>query len=102
MIFANIAGKSQAHINKGGDANYIAFRFPETARYAGSKITVTKNDGSILSDVYVIGEGLVSDQTATVTFGLGEDTTIKSVVLNLPNGQTQSIASYSVNQVNRL
>ena len=102
LVFANIAGESQAHINEGGDANYIAFRLPETAKYAGSKITVTKNDGSILSDVYVIGEGLVSDQTSTLTFGLGGDTTIKSVVLNLPNGQSQTIERYSVNQVNRM
>ena len=102
LVFANIAGESKAHINLGGDANYIAFRFPETAKYAGSKITVTKNDGSILSDVYVIGEGLVSDQTSTVTFGLGGDTSIKSVVLDLPNGQSQTIERYSVNQVNRM
>lgn len=102
LVFTNISGSSQAHINQGGDANYIAFRFPETAKYAGSKITVTKNDGSILSDVYVIGEGLVSDQTATLTFGLGEDTTIKSVMLNLPNGQSQTLNTFSVNQVNRI
>ncbi len=102
LVFTNLAGQSQAHINKGGDANYIAFRLPETAEFVGSKITVTKNDGSILSDVYVIGEGLVSDQTATLTFGLGQDPTITGVQLNLPNGQTKELNNYSVNKVNKL
>ena len=102
LIFANISGQSQVHINEGGNANYIAFRFPETAKYAGSKITITKNDNSILSDVYVIGEGLVSDQTSTVTFGLGSDTTIKEISLNLPDGTTEVLTNYKVNHVNRI
>ena len=102
LVFVNLSGNTQAHINEGGDANYIAFRFPETAKYGGSKITVTKNDGNILSDVYVIGEGLVSDQTAVLTFGLGQDATIKSVVLDLPNGTSKTLSAFKVNQVNRI
>ena len=100
LVFANISGKSQAHIHSGGDANYIAFRFPETAQYAGAKVTVTKNDGSILSDVYVIGEGLVSDQTATLTFGLGDNTSIKAIELNLPNGTSKEISDFKLNKAN--
>ena len=100
MVFTNINGESKAHINKGGDANYIAFRFPETAKYVGTKVTLTKKDGSIMSDVYVIGEGLVSDQTATLTFGLGADTDIASINLSLPNGTQKSINEYKVNQLN--
>ncbi len=102
LIFTNLSGNSQAYINKGGDANYIAFRFPEIAKYAGTKVTVTRNDGSILSDVYVIGEGLVSDQTSTLTFGLGSDIAIKSVVLNLPNGEVKTMSTYTINKINRI
>ena len=102
LVYVNLAGDSQAYLNKGGEANYIAFRFPETAKYAGAKVTVTKNDGSILSDVYIIGEGLVSDQTSTLTFGLGNDTAIKEVNLKLPNGTSEAIANYSVNKINRI
>ena len=100
LVFVNLSGTSHAYINQGGDANYIAFRFPETAEYAGAKLTITKMDGSILSDVYVIGEGLVSDQTATLTFGLGSNKEIKEVSLNLPNGKTKSIKDFEVNKVN--
>jgi len=102
LLFVNLDGTSQAHMNKGGDANYISFSMPETASYVGAKIIVTKIDGTILSDVYVVGEGLVSDQTATLTFGLGPDTTVKSVSITLPNGTTRNISEYSVNQVNKV
>ena len=100
LLFVNLAGNSQVHMNKGGDANYIAFRFPETAKYAGAKVTITKKGGSILSDVYVIGEGLVSDMTATLTFGLGLDENIESVKINLPNGTEQMLSTYEINKVN--
>ncbi len=100
LIFTNIAGKSEAYINKGGDANYMSFRFPETAMYAGARVTITRKDGSILSDAYVIGEGLVSDQTATLTFGLGLNADINSIVLSLPNGSEKSINDYKINQLN--
>lgn len=102
LVFTNISGKSQAHINEGGSANFIAFRFPETAKYAGAKISVTKNDGTVLSDVYVIGEGLVSDQTSTVTFGLADDKSVKEVKMCLPNGDIIQIEGYEVNKLNQI
>lgn len=102
LIFTNIAGPVQAHINYGGDANYIAFRVPETAKYAGSKITITKEDGNQLSDVYVIGEGLASDQTATITFGLGTEKTIKKATILLPNGQQEDLTNFKMNTLNKI
>ena len=57
MAYVNINGDSRAFINKGGDHNYIGFRFPEMAEYSGAKVTVKLKDGSIRSDDYVVGEG---------------------------------------------
>ena len=102
LAFANIDGPVKVHINKGGDANYIAVRLPENAKYVGATITVTKKDGSTLTDAYVIGEGLVSDQTSTVTFGLGTDTEIVSVNIALSDGTSQNINNPKVNAVNTL
>ena len=102
LLFSNLQGPFRVLINKGGDANYIAVRLPETVKYVGSTITVTKKDGSTLTDAYVIGEGLGSDQTSTVTFGLGTDTEVSSISIALPNGTTQIIASPKVNAVNTI
>lgn len=102
LAFSNLDGPAIVRLNEGGDANYIAVRLPENAKYVGANITVTKLDGSTLMDAYVTGEGLCSDQTSTVTFGLGSDTSVKSVQLALPDGSTQDIASPKVNSVNTL
>jgi len=102
LVFANLNGSVQAHLNKGGDANYIAVRLPENAKYAGATVTVTKKDGSTLTDAYIIGEGLASDQTSTITFGLGQDTEITSVHIALSDGTSQSIENPVVNTVNTL
>ena len=92
----------KAFINKGGDGNFVGVRLPETAKYIGTKVTVTRSDDSQLSDFYVIGEGLSSDQTSTLTFGLGDMTSIKKIELFLPNGTTQSLSNLDINKVHRI
>ena len=102
LLFSNLQGPFRAYINKGGDANFIAVRLPETAKYVGSTITVTKMDGTTLTDAYVIGEGLGSDQTSTITFGLGLNSTVSAISILLPDGTTQNITDPKINSVNRL
>ena len=102
LIFTNISGPVKAHINSGGDANFIAIRLPENAKYLGAIVTVTKSDGQSLTDTYVIGEGLASDQTATLTFGLGESDSINGVKVALADGSSFDMNNPLINQINRL
>lgn len=102
LAFANLDGPVVVRLNQGGDANYIAVRLPENAKYVGARIIVTKKDGSTLTDAYVIGEGLGSDQTSTVTFGLGKETEIMSVKIALSDGTSQDIPNPKINAVNTL
>ena len=101
LVFTNISGKIQAHVNRGGEANHIAYRIPETAPYVGAKVTVTRNDGTQLSDVYVIGEGLASDQTSRLTFGLGPDASIKAATVTLISGETRNLPT-QINKTHKL
>ena len=55
-----------------------------------------------MTDAYVIGEGLRSDQTSTITFGLGIETDVKPVDIALSDCTTQSIESPKINTVNTL
>ncbi len=102
MVFANIGSPMQAKINKGGEANFIAFRFAENTKNVGAKVIVKKADGSIQSDVYVIGEGLVSDQTSTVTFGLGAQKEVASVLINYADGTSKTIENPEINKIHKL
>ncbi|MEE9372828.1 MAG: VCBS repeat-containing protein [Saprospiraceae bacterium] len=102
LIFVNLNGKIKALINKGGEANFLAVRLHENVENVGARIQVNKNDGTILSDSYILGEGLASDQTSTVTFGLGNITSVKSIVINYINGNTHTINNPEINKVHRL
>ena len=99
LLYSNLNGKVKAFINNGGDHNFIAFRFPETAEYVGSHVTLDFGENQLLSDVYVIGEGLGSDQSATVTFGLGKEKTPLSAMITLPSGENIKLDKPAVNQV---
>ena len=102
MVFANIGSPMKAKLNKGGDANFIAIRFAENVKNVGAKVTITKTDGSIQSDVYVIGEGLVSDQTSTLTFGLGTNKEVTSLVINYADGTSKTIENPEINKIHKM
>ena len=99
LLYSNLNGKVKAFINNGGDDNFIAFRFPENAEYAGSHVTLSLGENQLLSDVYVIGEGLGSDQTSTVTFGLGKEKEPQSALITLPTGEEIKLEEPTINQV---
>jgi len=101
MIFANLNGPIKALINKGGDANFLSVRLKENAKNAGARIVLEKSDGSMLSDAYVIGEGLASDQTSTVSFGLGNDSAVKKLSIYFADGTNQVIDNPEINKVHR-
>ena len=102
MVFANIGSPMKAKLTKGGDANFISVRFAENAKNAGAKVTIKKVDGSIQSDVYVIGEGLVSDQTSTVTFGLGKNKEVASMLINYADGTSKTVENPAVNKIHKM
>ena len=102
IVFANLNGPIKAILNEGGEANYIAVRLAENAKNIGARIVLTQVDGTILSDAYVIGEGLASDQTSTVTFGLGKATAVQSIDIHFSDGSVQTIESPEINTTHRL
>ncbi|HFA50687.1 MAG TPA: CRTAC1 family protein [Bacteroidetes bacterium] len=99
LVFSNLDGKIKAFINRGGANHYLSVRFPETAEYAGTTVQVQTADGKTLSDVYVIGKGLSSDQTCTLTFGLGTAETAKSIKIKYPSGKEKVIENPAVDKV---
>lgn len=98
LIRVNLGGKSKAFISKGGTANYLKVALPESPSVIGAKVTVVTADDRSLSDWMVSGEGLDSDQTHILTFGLGATTGVKSVTVKLPSGSTQTLPAPEINR----
>lgn len=91
LIFANLGGNFRAFINQGGKNNFVKIRFPENSKSIGAKVEVKTKNGKSMSDVYLVGEGLASDNTNVLTFGLVNDDEPNSIVINYFEGEKEEI-----------
>ena len=98
MIWVNIDSPSLAYINKGGTNNFIQIDLEDNAQAIGAKVTVETNKRK-LTEWLVTGEGLASDQTALLHFGLDKDTEVKSVLVEYTNGKTDYIKAPKINSI---
>lgn len=98
MIWVNIDSPSLAYINKGGTNNYLQVDLGESVNAQGAKITIT-TPTKTLTEWLVTGEGLASDQTALVHFGLGKESRILNLKVLLSNDQEISIDNPKVNSM---
>ncbi|WOI23318.1 CRTAC1 family protein [Nonlabens ulvanivorans] len=98
MIWVNIDSPSLAYINKGGTNNYLQVDLGESVNAQGAKITIT-TPTKTLTEWLVTGEGLASDQTALVHFGLGKESRILNLKVILSNDQEISIDNPKVNSM---
>lgn len=96
LVWVNIDSPVSVYINNGGEHNFLQLIFAENAMNIGAKITVTTSSGKVITEDYVIGEGLVSDQSATIHFGLGKDD-VKSVQITYPSGRVQMLTGVKMN-----
>jgi len=72
LIHVNIAGRSQAFFSKPGSGNSLKVKLLNQVESVGAKVTVTLEDGTSQSKWFVRGEGLSSDSSPVLIFGLGE------------------------------
>jgi hypothetical protein len=72
VVHVNIAGRSQAFLSQGGDAGYLKVKLPNDVASIAATVAVSLDDGSELVRPFVSGEGLGSEQSRVITFGLGD------------------------------
>ncbi|KAA1246861.1 CRTAC1 family protein [Aquimarina sp. RZ0] len=98
MIWTNIDTPSLAYISQGGTNNYVQVDIKDNAASQGAKVTV-ETASKKLTDWLVSGEGLASDQTALLNFGLGKETSIKKITVNYANGTVFELENPAINSV---
>ncbi|WP_405293198.1 CRTAC1 family protein [Algibacter sp. Ld11] len=98
MIWVNIDSPSLAYINKGGTNNYLQVDLGESVNAQGAKVTVT-TPTKTLTDWLVSGEGLASDQTALLQFGLGKESTVLNVKVLLADNREISLDNPKINSI---
>ncbi|WP_179315244.1 CRTAC1 family protein [Winogradskyella undariae] len=98
MIWVNIDTPALAYINQGGTNNYLQVDLGESINVQGAKVTVT-TPNKTLTEWLVTGEGLASDQTALLQFGLGTTARVLNVKVLLADAKEISIDHPEINGI---
>jgi len=91
MVRVNLGGPTFAFVHNGGDNHYLKIRLPDVASSMGARVSVTTGSGKTMHDWLVTGEGLVSDQTHVLTFGLGDETSCQRIEVQFMDGRRQTV-----------
>lgn len=98
LVWVNLGTPSFAFLNKGGSNNYLQVKLEDNVKSLGAKVQVKTTSGRLITEDYIVGEGLVSDQTNLLHFGLGTDKAEKLTIQYL-NGTIKTIERPVVNTV---
>ena len=98
VIHVNLQGPQKVFLSKGGNANHLKLKLPNTVKSIGAKVMITLDDGSLLHNTFIVGEGLCSDQTHIFNFGLGSKKAIAYSVTYL-DGEVVNNSGSFVNQL---
>ncbi len=100
LIHVNLLGKQNVFLSTGGDQGYLKVRLPNTIDSVGAQVKVELEDGSTLVRQFVIGEGLVSDQSHVLIFGLGKQRAVSVSVSNLAGVEKNMPGSFRNETIN--
>ncbi len=89
IVHVNLADRSLAFISEGGDAGYLKVKLPNRVSSIAANVRVTLNNGSSLTKQFVSGEGLCSDPSHMLTFGLGKSRVTNVAVTYIDGTQSE-------------
>ena len=86
IVHANLNGNSKLFLSNAGKGNYLKVKLPNDVSSIASHVSVELENGKILQRPYVSGEGLCSDSSHDITFGLA-DSSVKAITVNYIDGR---------------
>lgn len=93
VIKVNVGGASRAFLNPGGKANYLKVRLPEIPASLGALVETDLPDGTKLTQQFTSGEGLASDQSHDLIFGLGNHRSVNQLTVYYANGDIRQLGA---------
>ena len=98
LIHVNLLGAQNVFISKGGDQGFLKVRLPNTIESIGANVSVQLADGTKQVRQFVIGEGLVSDQSHVLIFGLGSQQAT-SILVETLDGKSKELSGEFRNEI---
>lgn len=97
FLWLNMHGPLRAFLSMTGE-NFITVAVPDTLPFLGSTVTVEYEDGMLYARQVTGSIGLMTDQTPTLFFGLGNKTGVKRVAIAMTDGTKLVVETPEVNQ----
>ncbi len=97
IVHVNLDGPQRVFVSNGGDAGYLKVQLPNQIGSVGARVAVTLASGDVLHDVFVVGEGLCSDSSHILSFGLGDERAT-SIEVGYLDGRRQRIEGNFVSE----
>jgi len=94
LIHVNLMGPQKVFLSQGGDQGFLKIKLPNTVDSIGTEVTVELDDGTRLVQTFVVGEGLCSDQSHILIFGLGDRHASKVSVDALNSSREELVGQY--------
>ena len=101
LIYVNLNGTATAFLSDDKATNFtknnfVKVQLADKTKYIGATVSVKTANGT-QTNYNIIGEGLCSDQSNTLIFGLGQETEITSITVNDSNGEIQEFKNLKLN-----
>ena len=102
LVWANLDGKAIAYINQGGQnadikRQYLKLRIPNNAASLNAIVKLTDSDGGVQTRQVISGQGLGSDQTRDLMFGVKDGLSVRDVSVSFQNGTQRKLDAPQLN-----
>lgn len=101
IVRVNLDGASRAFLSRAGKNGFVKIILPDTVRSLGALVEVVSGDTK-LTQQFTSGEGLASDQSHEMIFGLGAAKNIDSVTIYFADGTKQNVSPPAVGATLRI
>ena len=95
LVHINLLGPQKVFLSKAGNNASLKVQLPNVIESVGAEVTVTLEDGTKLIQTFVVGEGLLSDQSHILVFGLQKQKATSVSVLRLDGTTSDQSGSFS-------
>ena len=99
VVLGNLDSELRAFINQGGNNNWLKLRLPDAPGSLGAIVSLETEAGQKFVNQVYTSEGLGSDQSHELFFGLGSTSTLKSLSIKYQNGDVRLISNPKINTV---
>ena len=99
VVLGNLDSELRAFINQGGSNHWLKVRLPDSPESLGAIVELKATSGETYVNQVYTSEGLGSDQTHELFFGLGNISSLSSLSITYQDGRTKIIDSPAIDRL---